>query len=763
MIGHNFVTKPNRNDPCPCGSGKKYKHCCERKSLAPASSTRANTVFIAGTLQIAIQHHQNGHFPQAKTLYQQILQADPAHPDALHLLGLIEHQQGNSARAIQLIGQAIKARPSDATFLFNQGNLHQDLGQLDEAIACYALALRLQPDFVEAHFGLGTALKAQDRLDEAIASYRQAIAIQPDHADAYCNLGNALQEKGQLQEAVASYRQALLLKPSIAGSQRHLVDFLAAQSRLDDTIARHRMMLGRDPACFDAHMGLGTALRAQGRLAEAVASFNQAVALKPDAADACFDLANALQDQGQLDQAAANYRLALLHQPTRLAETHSNLGNVLEAQGKLEEAIASYRQALLLQPDNAAAHSSLLFTLQYSCDCSPAERFGEHQRFAERFETPLIPSWQPHQNSRNPARKLRVGYVSGDFRNHPVAFFIEPVLASHDRSQFEIYGYSNNTQVASDTRRIASHTDHWLVCSDLSDAQLAERIRVDGIDILVDLSGHTALNRMLTFARKPAPVQATWIGYSGSTGLAAIDYRITDAWMDPPGMTERYHSETLVRLPDGGLAFRQEPACPDVNALPALSSGNLVFASLNTLNKINPAVVKVWGRILRALPQARLMLGNVTDRILEARLLGLFEQVGIGAKQLILQPRLTGSDYLALHQHIDIGLDPFPYHGGTTTLHSLWMGVPVITLAGDHPLSRFGVSLMSRVGLPEFIGQTEDDYFQCALRLAQDLPGLNRVRQSLRARMSGANWDPANITRQLEAAYREMWRKWCAQ
>jgi len=549
-----------------------------------------NQFNIPGALQMAIGQHQSGRLPQAKALYQQILQAAPKHPDALHLLGLIEHQQGHSAHAIALIQKAIKVRPADAAFHFNLGNMHQDLGHLDEAIACFHQSLRYQPHAVDTLLGLGTALRAKGLTDEAIASYRKVLLIAPNYDIAYNNL---------------------------------------------------------------------------------------------------------------------------------------------------------------------------LFVLQSARTCSPAEIFAEHLRFAERFEAPLKPFWQPHPNSCEPGRRLKVGYVSGDFRQHAVAYFIEPILANHDKSQVEIFGYSNNIEHDRYTERIASHTDHWLVCRGMSDDQLAQRIRADGIDILVDLAGHTALNRLLVFARKPAPVQVTWIGYQGSTGLSAIDYRITDAFMDPPGLTERYHSEALVRLPNGGSAYQPEPDSPEVNALPALTSGELVLASLNTLSKINPAMIALWARILQALPQARLMLGNVVDAEIAQRLASQFEQNGIAPERLILQPNMPTADYLALHQRIDIGLDPFPYNGGTTTMHSLWMGVPVITLAGQHAISRFGVSLMSRVGLPEFICQTEDDYVKCAIRFANDLPKLNAVRQSLRARMSAPEWAPANITRHLEAAYREMWVKWC--
>jgi len=583
------MTNPGRNAPCPCGSGKKYKHCCQAKDAAQAAKARAARAFIPGTLQMAIGQHQAGRLSTAKALYQQILQAEPRHPDALQLLGLSEHQQGNSAKAIELIEQAIQVRPNDAIFRFNLGNLHDELGQLDEAIAYFKQALQHQPGFVDALLGLGTALGATGRVDEAIATYRKA---------------------------------------------------------------------------------------------------------------------------------------------------------------------------LLLQPDYVVAYNNLLFVLQCSVTCPPAEIFAEHLRYAERFEVPLKHFWQSHRNSREPGRRLKVGYVSGDFHRHSVAYFIEPILACHDKSQVELFGYYNNTRQDTHTARIAAHMDRWLACSALSDEQLAERIRADGIDILVDLSGHTSKNRLLVFARKPAPVQATYIGYPDTTGLSAMDYRITDAWLDPPGMTERFHSETLMRIP-GGMAFRPDPEATAVNALPALTSGEFVFASFNNLRKVNTAVIKLWARVLHAVPSARLMIGNVTDNSNKERLHGLFSHAGVGPDRLILQPKLSDTDYLAMHHRIDIALDPFPYNGTTTTMQTLWMGVPVITLAGSNAKSRCGVSLMSRVDLPEFIAQSEDEYVQCALKFANDLPALNEVRQSLRQRMNAPECQPATITRQLEAAYRSMWRTWC--
>jgi predicted O-linked N-acetylglucosamine transferase (SPINDLY family) len=529
---------------------------------------------------------------------------------------------------------------------------------------------------------------------------------------------------------------------------------------LNEAIACFEQALLRQPGFVDALLGLGTALKEQGKSAEASVCFREVLALQPDCADAHYNLGNELQEQGQINAAIAHYHQALRLKPF-VAGFHTNLGNALKSQGKLDEAIASYRLALSFEPDSANLHSNVLLALQNLSTCTPAELFSEHLRYAERFEAPLKPGWQPHANSREPGRRLKVGYVSGDFRQHAVSYFLEPILVSHDKSRFELYGYCNSTVHDRYTARIAADMDHWLVCNTMRDDQLAERIRADGIDILVDLSGHTAANRLLVFARKPAPVQVNYIGYPGSTGLSGMDYRVSDPWQDPVGLTERYHSETLVRIP-GGMAFTPEPDAPEVNALPALTSGELVLACLNNLSKVNPVVIALWARILHALPQARLMLGNVTDSGIRERLIGLFAQAGVGAQRLILQPKVPMVEYLALHHQIDLALDPFPFNGGTTTMHSLWMGVPVITLAGDHAVSRLCAAHLSRVGLDEFITHSEDEYLQCAVKFANDLPALNAVRQSLRARLDSPECQSATITRQLEAAYRDMWQKWCS-
>ncbi|MHB1676708.1 MAG: tetratricopeptide repeat protein [Sulfuriferula sp.] len=686
------MKKIGRNDPCPCGSGKKYKLCCAHQDFSGAANTRSLEDLLTAKLRLAIEHHQEGRIAQAESLYQQILDVAPGYADALNLTGLIAYQRGQMDRAVTLIAQAIHAKPLDQSYHYNLGVVQQAQGRLEEAVACYRQALLIKPDYIEVYPNLGVALHSQNRLEEAVACYRQALSIKPDYAEAYSNLGLALKDQGQLEAAVACYRQALLIKPDYA----------------------------------EAHCNLGAALKDKGQLNEAVACYQQALLVKPDFAKAYCNLGAALPDQGQLD-----------------------------------EAILCYQQALALKPDYHEAYSNLLLCAQYSPRYTPSELIAEHLRYAAQFEAPLKRAWQPHLNSCEPNRPLKIGYVSPDFRNHSVAFFIEPVLANHEKSQVEVFCYYNNYLHDAVTDRLAAAADHWVPCIGLTDDQLAERIRKDGIDILVDLSVHSAQHRLLTFARKPAPVQVSWIGYAGTTGLDAMDYRLTDEYMDPPGMTEQYHSEKLVRLRTAYI-YQAPAESPPVNELPSLTSSQFILACLNNLAKINQDTIHLWGRILTALPHAKLMLGNTDSESTKQRLIDMFGQEGVDPERLILQPKMSLMDYLALHHRIDLALDCFPYNGGITTCHSLWMGVPVITLAGNRSISRVGASLMMRAGLAEFITHSPDQYLERTLQVARNLPKLSQIRQTLGERItSNINNDPKHLTRELETAFRLMWEKWC--
>lgn len=787
--------KSNRNDICPCGSGKKYKNCCLERDDALASRKRIDAASIANIFQKASEHLRAGQLIEAETLCQQILQVEPNKPEVLHMLGVIAYQAGMHDVAVELISGALNFAPNIAEAHYNLGNAYKEQRMLAEAVASYQRAVSLKPDYAVAysnlgdllqtqgkseeaaesfrqalrikpdlalvHYNLATVLQGQGKLAEAIASFQNAIELSPNFAEAHCNLGNVLFDQGKSADAVDSYRKALRFKPDYASAYSNLGNVLKQQGKLEEAADSYRQALRLQPYLAKGHYGLAVVLQRQGKHAEALVSARNAISLEPDFAEAYNALGELLRCQGKLDEAVENLHQALKFR-ANYADAFCNLGNALMDQGKLEDGIESFRQALRIKPDFSAAYSNLLFTSQYLGDLSPTELFSEHLRFAAKFEEPFRSDWPAHTNSREPARRLKIGYVSADFRDHSVAYFIEPILANHDRSQVEVYCYYNYAVRDRRTDAIAAHADHWLNCAGMADQDLANRIRADGIDILVDLSGHTADNRLLVFARKPAPVQATWIGMSGTTGLSAMNYRITDEYEAPPGLYESYHSEELIRLPDTGTAYQPEPDCPPVNSLPALSSGRLVLACLNNLVKVNSRVLGLWARLLVALPDAQLLLGNVTTPEIENHLVQRLARSGIPRDRVILRPRMVLRDYLAMHHEIDLALDPFPYGGGTTTMHSLWMGVPVLTLAGEQVASRHGAWSLSRVGLKEFITYSEQEYFERALEICRDLPALDRVRQSLRDRTTNMRCDAASITRHLEEAYRKMWTKWCA-
>jgi predicted O-linked N-acetylglucosamine transferase (SPINDLY family) len=438
---------------------------------------------------------------------------------------------------------------------------------------------------------------------------------------------------------------------------------------------------------------------------------------------------------------------------------HNNLGTILNELGHAPEAAACFRRALELNPDYHWAQSNLLFTMQYLPGLSRAELFAEHVRYDEKFARHLLDGSPPPANSPDPERRLRVGYISGDLREHSVAFFIEPVLASHDRDRFEVFCYAN--QVASDamTAQLRALVPHWREVASLSDEALADRIRRDEIDILVDLSGHTARHRLLTFARKPAPIQVTMVGYMHTTGLSAMDYRITDVTLDPPGTSEDFSTEELIRLPAGAATFRPPAGCPAVNELPALTNGHITFGAFNNPAKVTPEAIEAWADILHAVGNARLIVvgrgGNTVKPLLEAR--------GIDGGRIETIDRQPLLSYLALHHRCDLLLDSFPYNGGTTGLLAIWMGVPFITVDGTHTTGRAGGALLRPLGLSRLAAANGADYVLKAVDAASDPHRLAEWRRTLRGQLEPLLGGGDAYTQQLEGAFRDIWRKWCAQ
>jgi protein O-GlcNAc transferase len=600
------------------------------------------------------------------------------------------------------------------------------------------------------------------RFTAAEPIYRQILKIKPDHPDAIHLLGLLAHQTGKPQVAVEYIGRAIRLQGTVGSFHYNLGNALMDLGKLDKAVDCYRRALELEPNFAAAHANLGTALQGLGMLDDAVVSYRRALELQPGYAQVHYNLGNALQGQGRLDEAIASFHRALSLQP-QLAQAHNNLGNAFKAQGKLDEAIAAYRRACEVQPDFAAAYSNLLYVLNLSPDYDAQTIYAEHRRWNQRFGEPLAKLIQPHANKRSTNRRLRIGYVSPYFCEGTTGVFLLPLLEAHDHEHFEIFCYSSVRVPDTTTERFRAQADVWRNVAGSSDEQLAQTIRHDRIDILVDLTMHTADNRLLVFARKPAPVQVAYLAYAGTTGLGSMDYRLTDPYLDPPTQDERIYSEESIRLPETFWCYRPLIETPAVNALPALQTGQITFGSLNNFAKVTAPTLAAWISLMQAMPEARLLLhancGEHRDRVRE-----LFARQRVSPERLTFTDSVPWAEYFQLYHHIDVALDPFPYAGGTTTCDALWMGVPVVSLAGQTAVGRGGLSILSNVGLADLVAQDAEQYVRIARELACDLPRLSHLRATLRERMQASPlMDAPRFARNVEAAYREMWRRWCAK
>jgi predicted O-linked N-acetylglucosamine transferase (SPINDLY family) len=683
---------------------------------------------VSEAFTLAVQHHRAGRLDVAGEIYRRVLQAEPQHAEALHLLGVIAHQTGDHAAAIEDIGRAIAMRPGEATYHSNLGEAYRALGRTAEAMDCYGRAVELNPDCVQAHNNLGNTLRGLGRFDEAVGCYRQAIQRRPDYADAHVNLGNALKDLGRLDEAAASYRRAVELVPDHA----------------------------------HALSNLGLVLLEQEQVAEAVSCCRRAVELWPTLAEAHNNLGNALYTLGQVDEALAALRRALELKPD-LVEALANLGGVYKDLAQPDESLACYRRAVELAPASAAVHSNLIYAMHFHPGCDARSIAAEQRRWVERHAAPLARCVALHANDRSPDRRLRIGYVSADFRQHVVGLNLLPLFERHDHERFEIVAYDDAACPDHVGDRLRGAADAWRRVFGWSDAQIAEQIRADRIDILVDLALHTAHNRLTLFARKPAPVQVSFAGYPGSTGLPTIDYRLTDPHLDPPGVDEADSAGAAFRLPDTFWCYAAASQEPTVSALPAAQAGHITFGCLGNFGKSNPAVWALWAQVLRRVNRSRLLL-RAAEGAHRERLRDALAAEGVTPDRLSFVATQTHDAYLKVYHGVDLGLDTFPYNGHTTSLDALWMGVPVITLVGQTAVGRAGLSQLTNLGLPELAATSAEQYVEIAVALAEDLPRLAALRATLRQRMQNSPlMDSSHFARSIEDAYRTMWRRWCAE
>jgi predicted O-linked N-acetylglucosamine transferase (SPINDLY family) len=640
---------------------------------------------------------------------------------------------------------------------------YHQAGQLNEAESLYRQILAVEPRHAESLHHLGLIAHQVGRNDLVVDLIRQAHALRPDYPEALNNLGNALKDRGQLDEATAAYRQAIALRHDYPEAYSNLGIALAGKGQFDEAIAAYGQTIALNPGYPEAYNNLGNALGDKGQLDEAIAAYHQAIAVQPDYAEAYCNLGVAMAGKGQPDDAIAAYRQAIALQPD-YPEAYCNLGGALKDEGQLDEAIIAYRQALAMKPDYFDAHGNLVFVMICHPGFDASAIAEEHRRWNQLHAEPLRSFIEPHGNDRSPSRRLRIGYVSPDFRAHAVGYNILPLLTHHKPQEFEIFCYAGVARPDVLTERFRACASHWRSTVGFTDEQLVATIREDRIDILVDLSLHTANNRLRVFARKPAPVQVTFAGYPGITGLTAIDYRLSDPYLDPPGMDESIYSEHTVRLPRSWWCY--DPFdCNDipVSSLPALSNGFVTFGCLNNFCKVSDSVLRLWAGALRAVPDSRLLLmapeGGHRQHILD-----LLEQEDIASERIGFVTEQPRRKYLELYHRIDLGLDTLPYNGHTTSLDSLWMGVPVVTLVGQTVVGRAGLCQLMNLGHPELIAQTSEEFVRIAAELAGDIPRLMQLRSTLRERMEQSPlMDAAGFAHDIEAAYRTMWRTWCEQ
>ncbi len=708
-------------------------------------------------LQIGLTHHRAGRLREAEETYRQILAAQPNHADAMHLLGLLQVQHRRHDLSIEMIRKAIGLNPMAADYHDNLGQVYFELKRIDEAMGSYRRAAELNPRHQRAHFNLANMLYMKERWTEAAAEYQLAAAITPGMVEAHQNLATTLQRLGRLDEAEASVKKALELNPKSAEARNTLGVLLSNRNRIEAAIAEYRVALASNPDFAPALSNLGAALQLMGRNEEAIAALRKSLTLLPDSPEALNNLGIALKDTGRLDESIKVFERCVALRPTS-RDGLNNLGNAHKDCGNIPEAVSYYGRALVVGPADPRIHSNLVYTLQFHPGYDDESLYREQRRWNEIHALPLAASIKVHENDRSPKRRLRVGYVSACFYLQAEAFFVVPLLANHDAEQFEIHCYSSVMKTDRETERHKSAKVIWHDVVSLGDAEVAEQIRRDQIDVLVDLGMHMARNRLLVFARKPAPVQITWLAYPGGTGLDAMDYRITDAHMDPPEKETPYYREESIRLADCWCCF--DPLS-DLPAAARRESGTVRFGSINNPCKNNEPLVKLWARVMENVPGSTMvMLASGEGH--RNRIRGMFERAGISPARVEFVDRLSRVDYLRLHDQIDVCLDTLPYNGITTTCDALWMGVPVVTLIGKTASGRAGLGILSSIELGELVAGSEDEFVRIAGELARDRARMGELRSSLRERMKGSVlMDAKGFARKMEAVYRDVWRRWC--
>lgn len=687
----------------------------------------------ADAIKTLLHHYQAGQLDVAEQLACAMCQEFSENPFGWKALGTIRQQLGRFKEALEPLLVAARLLPSDAETHCNLGVVLKNLGRFSEAAAHYRDAILLDPNHVGAHNNLGNLLREHKKYPEAEALLRKAVSLNPGYVEAHNNLGNVLMELCRFGEAESSYREATRLKPDYAEGQSNLGHAIKELGRLDEAESRQRLALELKPEYVIAHNNLGNILRDLGRLADAEASYREAIRLKPDYAEAYSNLGSLLRERARLSEAEKCLRQCIALDPT-IAQAHSNYGVVLKELGRLKDSLASYRVALRLMPELSEAHSNILFCMNYMEMDTDAEALQEARAYGASVSLrahPKFNSWRVPGYGE----KLRVGFVSGDFKNHPVGYFIEGLIPRLNNGYFETVAFPTSPISDDLTNRLKPHFSEWHPLYGKNNLDAAKCIHESAIQVLIDLSGHTALNRLPVFAYKPAPVQVSWLGYFATTGLPEMDYFLGDPYVSPEEEAANF-TERIWRLPETWLCFTPPHTPHVIGPLPSLSNGFTTFGSFGNLSKMGDQVVRLWSQILKRAPGSKLYLKS--KQLADSDTLRLtyerFAAEGIEPSSLILEGPSGRDQYFECYNRVDMILDTFPYPGGTTSVEALWMGVPVLTLKGHRFLSRLGESIAHNIGNPAWIAADEAGYVDKALHLSSNQRTLSDLRCTLRAR-----------------------------
>jgi predicted O-linked N-acetylglucosamine transferase (SPINDLY family) len=730
----------------------------ERQSVVSAGPAYRKSDDVATLFLRATAYHRFGHLAEALVGYQKVLKKRPNHFDALHMLGVCEHQSGDSLSAVRLLRRALLVDPQSAAARCALGVAFAALQRPDEALACYDDLIALKSDFVDAHLNRGNLLLGLGRFTEAVASFDKVIAIDPHHVNALYDRGYALQELGRFADAIACYDSVLTVKPAHVPA---LVNRGAAFKDLRQTekaIADFDLALAIEPDQTIGWTNRGEALLVLGRLGEALASFDKALSINSELPIAWLGRANILMLTENVIDALAACQRALAIDPDS-AKALTQLGQCHALQGDAEAAVSWFDRALAIKPDDEVALSNRIFTLDFSRDGD----FARHQAARSEWWRQIgskISAQCPaqHDNDRDPTRRIVLGYVSAEFRQRSAAFGFRPVLENHDKTRFEVICYSGSPTEDAVTGSFRHLADRWRSVLQWSDDRLADCIRADKVDILIDLSGHGDGNRLRTFARKPAPIQVTAWGHATGTGLPTIDYLFSDP-VSIPAEVHHLYAEQIYDLPCATI-IEPPPAELRSSEPPMTSNGYLTYGVFNRVSKLSLAVIGVWARILRSDVTSRLLIKDwlIDDASIRSMLLEKFAFHGIASDRICLMGSTSREEHLATFGRVDICLDPFPQGGGVSTWESLYMGVPVVAKLGNGMASRLAGAIMSAIGMTDWVAADEDQYVEVALRSSPD--SLRTIRHAL-PDLIDRRCSPAAYTRTVEAAYRTMWQRYC--